>query len=225
MPAKRNYRKKKTKKRTRQFKKEYILVNKGPSFLPDKYVTTLKYSDRIPLTSISGLVNSQIFRGNSIYDPDYTSILNLSCRGFAELKELYSIYKVISSRINIKYISNVQTSGAVMEIGLTPTVSATDVTTLDPELFTEIPYGKFMLGAGDASSSKFQLTHYMTSSQMLSHQYANNAFSASSFMESNPTLQWFWHVNTQTVDESTTQSGYLYVNIKYYVELSSRKTV
>lgn len=68
--GKKKYNKKRAyKKRTNN----YTMVAKGVKTpLPPRYLTRLKYCQQGTITAASGTINSQQFRLNSIYDPDYT---------------------------------------------------------------------------------------------------------------------------------------------------------
>lgn len=41
--------------------------------IPDRYMMKMKYSRTVELTAVGGITGTYVFRGNSIYDPDFTS--------------------------------------------------------------------------------------------------------------------------------------------------------
>jgi hypothetical protein len=72
---------------------------------PDRLLTTLRYNDVYAITSTSGSTATQIFRWNSIYDPDYTSAGHqpLYRDTFASI---YDHYAVVKARVHIRYTNN-----------------------------------------------------------------------------------------------------------------------
>lgn len=57
------------------------------------YATTITTS--VPVTGLAG----HVFRLNSIYDPDYTSVTGRSIAGFAQAAVLYGKYRVFSAEV------------------------------------------------------------------------------------------------------------------------------
>lgn len=76
------------------------MVNRGPSVVSDRYRTRLRYCDGFLLTGGGGTPASYIFRGNSIYDPNFTAAGHQP-KGLTELSNLYKKYKVTDTRFRV----------------------------------------------------------------------------------------------------------------------------
>jgi hypothetical protein len=81
---------------------------------PDRYVTTLVYEDSESITSTNNYA-SYVYRGNSVYDPDYTAVGHQPT-GFDNLAALYNRYRVLSSDITVSALNNIGTTPAVAVI-------------------------------------------------------------------------------------------------------------
>lgn len=224
MPQKRrpvNRRKRKIRKRKPQRGNPYVLVCRGPDFMPDVFRTKIKYTERIPLTQISGSLYNYVFRGNSIFDPDFTGTGHQPV-GHDQLAGIYSLYKVYACSFKVRYVSTVQTAGAVMELAICSTTNSTALSGADPELVSQQPNGQMRLVSGDGAAGQQIISGYMTTKRILGKSLTEGGSSTGSTFGSNPTYQWYWNICTQTVDESTTQNGYAYVELVYYVECTGR---
>lgn len=79
---------------------------------PDRYVTTLIYEDTQGITGANPYA-SYIYRGNSVFDPDYTGIGHQPT-GFDNLAALYGRYRVLSSEITCSALNNAGNTPAVI---------------------------------------------------------------------------------------------------------------
>lgn len=95
--------------------KRNILINRGPSLIPDMYMTKMKFTKVIRTTLDMSLqtgvdtdpnqVYSAKFSGNSIYDSDLDSLTNNWPVGYAEFRNFYERFYVRGCRINVTAIS------------------------------------------------------------------------------------------------------------------------
>lgn len=108
----RKYRRKRIYRR-RRFKKKnrapngFQAVAKIGKFIPPTMMIKLRYVQQIQLDpTVGGIPQSYYFRANSLYDPDYSSVIvGSQPYGFDQIKELgYKKYTVLGSKINIKSI-------------------------------------------------------------------------------------------------------------------------
>jgi hypothetical protein len=79
------------------------LLNMGHGGMPDSFTTTLEYTDVVKFSSNTSPYATYVFRGNSLYDPDYTGTGHQPLY-FDTLMAVYSKYKVISVTVNISFI-------------------------------------------------------------------------------------------------------------------------
>lgn len=204
------------KKRRAAYKQKFTLSR---NTLPDCTKIILKYCDRFQVAPISGAVWVQTFRGNSLYDPDYTTTGHQPA-GFDEISALYKWYTVHASSIKVDLVPGATGVGvASAEVAVIPTVNATDWTAVEPEVIRENQYGKMMIVSnGNGMPS---MNHYMTTSKMLGRSDINQQ-TTGALVSANPEEGWFWHVVIQAVDEATTLDMYLYCTVVYYAEFSQR---
>lgn len=85
---------------------------------PRSTVTTLRYCETYSLTSTASSIAKQVFRMNSIYDPDFTNTGHQPYY-FDQLSTLYDHYVVLGSKLTVQFfqvpspIGNAQPSGPV----------------------------------------------------------------------------------------------------------------
>ncbi len=98
-----NNKNKNRKKNNQRGTRELAISVPQPIGFPDRYHTTLRYSDSLVINP--GVSYGQYtFRGNSLFDPDYTSTGHQPLY-FDQLSAVYGRYRVISCLIKLKVIS------------------------------------------------------------------------------------------------------------------------
>jgi hypothetical protein len=197
------------------------------SMIPQRFVTRLKYVDRFAPTPASGANFHQVFSGVSLYDPDYTGTGHQPM-GFDTLATLYSNYHTHASSIRIFGIDNsASPNPAQYECSLIPSLVTSDYATADPEAVAESPFGRakiFTVHTGNPADN--YITSHMSTSTLtglhtLTIGPGNTAWSAG--ITASPANGFYWHINGQVVDESTTMADvYIYVEIVYYCTFYNR---
>jgi len=96
---------------------------------PDKLQTTLRYHFLGAINSVSGATGKQVFRWNSVYDPDYTNAGHqpLYRDSFAAV---YDQYAVVSARVTIRYTNPNTTTFLVGALTDDDSTSSTSTDTL-----------------------------------------------------------------------------------------------
>jgi len=188
----------------------------------------MKYSDRLDFQVTSGLTGHYVYRGNSLFDPDYSSGGHQPS-GYNFWKQAYDRYRVFASRIKIHLISTTTASGASafnstnVEFGLIPTLDAVQFTAQD---YMAKPYCKWKVNStlNNAGSNSSKLSHYMMTDKILGQHkgYAKVSDHVAGTAGGNPALMWYWHVFVQACDLTTTQAVTAFVEIDYYCELYAR---
>lgn len=183
----------------------------------------LKYFDYWALASGAGPTFAvQQFRGNSIFDPDYSGVGGQPT-GYTQLNALYNHYKVFAARITIRALS--LTSNVTLMLGVVPLVSA-----WTPASGTEVQQvlGEGMRSryvildpANSAASAKPQgwVKCYKTTRQMLGASESKDRDTAA-LMTTNPVSQWLW--NVVLCDITGAQSSLsvaMAVKITYYLRV------
>lgn len=195
------------------------IVYKGIG-MPDRFYTRLRYQEIASVSCPSGTLGMTQFRGNSLYDPNFTgggnqpSYFDQICSSTA----LYNQYLVYGSKIEVRY-SNVADTFATgnLDVALVPSQTAFGSTG--------------WVNIDDMDSSKMvkrqSLSHYNGSVKRL-HHYAttskifdvknirDNLGSFAGTSTSNPTAFWYWVIAAQPMDRTTTTSVNILVRITYY---------
>lgn len=86
-------------------KRTCTFIKRFPATLyPDKKVVRHRYADSVKITVTAGLAGDEhVFRGNSLYDPDYTqSVGGHQPMGFDEMALVYNRYRVKVSKIDVR---------------------------------------------------------------------------------------------------------------------------
>lgn len=139
-----------------------ILRGNVGAVMPDEYFCTLKYSTIINHT---GVVSNQIFKANSLYDPDGTHSINHQPNGFDQLSLFYNRYQVLASKMDI-YINNNSTT--------IPCFVTYGYSALNPNLgndlyFPENPYIKQVALGPSQGLGSFHRTITCSTKKILGH--------------------------------------------------------
>lgn len=200
----------------------------SPLIVPDISRTKLRYVDRIQLTPTLGFNALQQYRGNSIFDPDFTGT-GSSVVGLAQWSLFYEKYLVRASKIKFQVVelqSDENPNDETVECALLPTARAT-VSSNDPQRLGENTYGKFrvMFPQTNGSPNTTWMGSYMSTAKIraTSKQQVTSDSSFHSVVTTNPSTQWYWNIMLQCADEASTHTYLVYVTITYYVEFFERK--
>lgn len=106
MPRK-NYAKKAPKKRVykKPARSKKYRPQGTPSGMPLTRRAYMRYTDRVAITSTTGLIGQYIFRANSVFDPDLTGTGHQPM-GFDQWVTLYNHYVVVGAKITIQCITD-----------------------------------------------------------------------------------------------------------------------
>lgn len=203
------------------------LINRGPTIVPDEYVTCMKYDNELTLVAVNpGDIVDHLFRGNSIFDPD-NSIGGGQPAGMAELSAIYGRYRVNASSISLSVLP----SGAddqPFQAVLLPTAEPLAPTSGTLTRYMSIPYAKWAC-SGRYNMRPIRIKHYMTTKKMFvkkaagaDENYAGQA-STSTVSGSNPVFQWYYQIFVSDYERDATWSATLMVRMKYYVTFYQRR--
>lgn len=188
----------------------------GAQGVADSFRTTLTYSDIVAI-SPGAHIGQYTFRGNSCFDPDYTSTGHQP-QYFDQMSVLYTRYRVYGSRISIT-AANEQV-GSALQITVIPSSDITAFTTSTYPL--EHPYAKPMqlLGVGGLMTKK--VTHKMTTQKILglrAREVLDQDYSAST--GATPSSVWYWQIVAQDLSSENVMTS-MQVVITYDVEFYDR---
>jgi len=177
----------------------------------------LTYEDLITISE-NAPRTQYTFRGNSVYDPDYTSTGHQP-RYFDTYASIYGKYRVYASRIMIDMINGSPTSGVSFVI-----LPHTDIVTMTTwHELAELPMAKVGQIVPIASRYAQRLTHASTTAQtcglrpkeVLDQDWASG-------VGNNPVQLWYWNLGIASID-STTDIGISFrVRLEYEVVFFDR---
>jgi len=199
-------------------------VMRGPSGFPDRIRVKLNYYTTINADSTTGSTTFYQFRGNSLYDPDFTSTGDQP-NAFDQWSTFYSKYRVSGSALRVvscipgeSPMSGSQSVGVVVVIA--PTISSTATSVTD---YAELAYSKMRSTTYYTPVRNF--SSYMSTAKLMGVNKAavkdedNNA----ALVTTNPANVWFWNVLMIPGNSSQTQTSYVVVvKLTYYAELFGR---
>ena len=133
-------------------------LTKFGTTVPDRIFVKLRYVERIVLTA--GSSNSYVFRGNSIFDPNYTSTGGQAL-ATDQWNSFYQQYRVHSSSIKVVINATGGGAGSVRRYLTLPwdsddlsTINATPFSVVAEYPRAKVWYGNTNTGAGAVSMSK-----------------------------------------------------------------------
>jgi len=181
--------------------------------LPDSFFTHLNYdfhNYQLLATAASGTL---LVAGNSAYDPDKTGAGHQPL-GYDQFSLLYTRYRVHGSQILLTLLR----ADNQCVISMTPTIDSTVPATVNDSL--ESPYNKRMV----ISSSVFKMS---TNSSMMTKKLwgftnieQDDLFST--LTNNDPTRIWYWKIQAQSWDGSSTTSLWIEARITYDIEFFGR---
>lgn len=181
----------------------------------DRYRTTHKYSTSLIISVTSGVSNVYVFRGNSVYDPDFTST-GYSALGYGTMSGLYARYLVTGSSIRVRSTS-LGSSALPVHIGLVPSLSSSAISSSPADL-AENAYGKDVLGSSQYLTG---MSNYMSTSKIYGEALQDDNYAGA--VGFNPTNSWFWQLKIENSNIDTTAVNVL-VDLVYYTEWSRRSS-
>jgi hypothetical protein len=196
-----------------------VVLIRGPFVVPDTVYTTLPYVYTAQLNTGSQPYQDQIFRGNSIYDPDYSGAGGQPL-GRDEWSNFYQNYRVHSSRISVSFAS-VSGGATQQDVAVVPNTDTSTYNTIS-RVF-ETPYETHGALTGVSAKGEITLRNRMTTARIFgvtdTAVEVDDQFRAAA--GANPTNSWYWHVFTS--DRGGSEANvYITVKINYFVEFYKR---
>lgn len=171
-----------------------------PKSFPPRMITSMRYCTtvRLDASPLTAPVSSNFYSATSIYDPDATGVGHQPMT-HDQFQEIYTHYRVLSSRISVTYCSNSISSLGHMVCGILLTPDTSSVIG-DFDSIRERRQGIYKVTAGENSTPRLNFT-YRSKRQYGSEDDLNAPFG------SNPAEQAFFCVYVtsanNTIDATT----------------------
>lgn len=201
------------------FSKNNTVTTVVKNNIADRTLCKMKYAAAIQLTA-TGSAKLWIVRGNSLYDPDYsTGAVNEQPSSFTQWQGFYSYYRVLGAALTVEAVSGT-TTPQVIAIKASRGVPSE----IDYKDFITDPYSKYKVITSSAGGAPTKLNMYMPSRKILGltqAQYDDEDYRAS--VNANPASEWYFSVAVDTLPTAGNPDVTVLYTLTYYVELSGRK--
>lgn len=189
----------------------------GKDFMPERLRTKFNYVESISYNA-SAVPISQVFRGNSGFDPNQTGT-GTQPVGWDDMSNFYLYNNIYASSIDVEIVSLDDTSYYVY---LYPTFAAT-VTNLNMNTLECTPGVKKIFVRNSANSGHGHGYHFKRTNDVI----AINSLEAdvTGTFTANPGVQWYWIVYIVSADTGITFTGTIKYTMTYYTLLSGRRLV
>lgn len=183
----------------------------------------MRYSERIAFTITAGVPQGNVFRGNSVYDPNFTGV-GAKAYGYNQIATYYDEYTVVNSTCRVVLMPQTGTNLATQSLIFGLQASASSSLFLsDIGMWTETGDGCYALTnssgyGGFGGGAQPTLRMKRSSAKMLGFTpiQANTDRELSSSIGSNPNLGWYWKIYCNSADGATTTSALADVSITYH---------
>jgi len=230
MPRSQNPKKKITKKRKYNKRKQYRRYSKATKIarmpevgFPDKVSVKLRYVERLDITTAGGVpYYNHIFRANSLYDPDYTGTGHQPLY-FDQYAAIYDRYKVRGCKL-------------VMVINNASGVNAMDVSAVHSTTTTPFTTTAKMVEQTDSLLTKFcpisqqypvVLKYYVDCSEGFGITKAayNNDSVYSAQIGTNPASVLYLHTHFESLNYTSSIAANVLVRLEFYVDFYDRNDI
>jgi hypothetical protein len=200
------------------------LVRSTVSLAPSAVRTVLRYTRATAVVGAVGATATQIFSGNSLFDPDVTGAGGQPL-GFDQWAAMYLKYRVLASSIEV----NLATPGAASNAEalayfvLTPSNDASAFTTL--EAGASQPYAKEWIMNGISGSFMFKPTTSSMETALImgvSKQSVLTDDELSALTTASPANQWYWRISGRAADSAATIAVQMTVTVSYLCDFYER---
>lgn len=197
------------------------------AIIPDRYFCKLVYTDHRQSASGGATSALQQFRGNSLFDPDFTNTGGQP-RGFPKLAALYGFYRVYASQIKLRFASptGIPTAQSLVGLAVMAHDKSGDVTTAsDPQKEEELPRCKAMVvryGSTDQPIAQIKKMYKTRAIFGVDKQTVISDDLYGAAVTANPTNSWFWSIFWRNGDDATAANMFIWTKLTFYCEFYNR---
>lgn len=189
-----------------------VIYDREKGKLSDRLFTIQDYSLDWTDSSGSNLVD-WVFRGNSPWDPDYTSLSTYTAEKHGLLSSRYQRYCVLGSRCTVTVIpkasgSNDMTLDFVLWPSITNAAGSSDTWEGNRYMKRKIC---------SKVDSKYTLTNYVATKVLWGVKDAIDRDNLTSLASANPVSQWYWHMGFRNMSGALALNMIVSIKIRYYV--------
>lgn len=201
-----------------KWKKPKAYVGRSiPEVCPDRMMVCLPYH-AAPTVSAIGPTSAWVFRGNGIFDPDFTGV-GAQPVGYDQWAAIYTRYRVYSSHCEVNVVNPSATEG--LQVAVAPATTAS--VTLSNESFAAKPYVKKAYTGRSTGVDTVTIDNFQSTKKMLGVKDIQYSPEYGAGIASNPSSQWYWQIQIGHQDNANALANTtMRVTIKYFVEFYDR---
>lgn len=178
---------------------------------PDEYRCTLKYSMSRSMGGSTGAIIAQEFRANSLFDPDFTNAGHQP-DFFDQLSLVYGRYYVKAAQIRCQFVN----TSATMPIRFIVTASDQSISALgNMDNLDEAVYSKQVILPSINSPQQTVTSPMLATSKMMGQKETEPDDNMYAAVGANPTDVWWYEINAQSIDLTSTSFGYVLVTMLF----------
>lgn len=209
VPYRRRYRRRRPRRNRIQYSISRTIAQ------PDTFYVKLKYNQLVQ-KSPATFVYSHQFRGNSVFDPDFTSGGGQPV-GFDQYATLYMNYQVLGSSIKVRLVNESAVScGMVVYPSITSTLVTYD------EGIGNV-YSKNIVVGPLTGNNIRGISNFIRTKKLIGRSVDSVNYGAS--ITTNPASPWYWNIEGRNMDGVTNIDATLQVQLVYYVKFWNRATI
>lgn len=190
---------------------------------PDRTRVKLRYTDLVELQSASVSGADYVYRGSSVFDPDFTGTGSQPAN-FDDFAFIYDRYRVHGSTISISVTNYATGSVDAVTLLISARFTSTAITSLTTLLGAQAqPYSR-LIKPQSVNSLQRPYTMSMSTRKrmgMTPTQYAGNQ-DLTATVNTNPAQNWYWHLSVLSDDLTSTNQVSINVTLTYDVEFYQR---
>lgn len=199
------------------FKKSFgysAAINLGRG-LPTSLRMAHTFTRSLALGTSLGVPSTYAFRGNDLYDPDFTGV-GTQPLYFDQFNAMYGFGSVRGSRIEVEFTSYDDVESLVCIVYPSRNSSGPSASTADQLM--QIPGAKWVTIGTKAGDSVKKIVNYATTEMFYpGYSEANNDYRFSSGGSPQTSGSWFWRIATFNASQSSTSSNCAAtVRLQYY---------
>jgi hypothetical protein len=193
---------------------------------PDRQRVTLRYTTLISRSPSGVAAADYVFTGNGLFDCDITSTGGQPAN-YDDYSALYGRYRCYGSSIMVRAVSSQDEAkgGCLTVVGARHTTTALSTLTAVLDAASQ-PMTINSVWTGESLKGKEGVTFRMKKSTMQVLGYKKMAIDTDDTLQAltsaNPNHQFYWHIATAVVDQTSSVACYFYVQIDYDVEFFDR---
>jgi hypothetical protein len=178
----------------------------------------LVYAQSNAQSTTTTSIATQVFRANSVFDPDLTGT-GAQPYNFDDFAIEYLRYRVRACKIHVQIINGTNLARGLTTV-LAPTNVSTAFTTIEDAMST--PHAKWTQTTGIGNGVKANLSLHRTTRQVLGEDWGDR-FEA--LVTTNPGDPWYYQICSRSNDGATSSSFHIESRLIYDVEFFDRNVL